>query len=195
MDIGTEELSHLEIIGTFARMHLKPTKVSRELGDVDFLISICGAGGVNLCNSAGNAWTADYREGDEGTELDIMSIMRTTMIVGIVTEAAIFYHSEFLERPTGSGADRLIVAGIRGGGAIDMTTIAAILALNAVPLPRLVPSEALPAVIEPGPATAGRSSPSAAVPAERAVAAVSARPVAGASEAEIATRGSARRVP
>ena len=90
MDILTEELSHLEIIGTFARMHLKPTKVSRELGDVEPLMSICGAGGVNLCNSAGNAWTADYREGDEGTELDIMSIMRTTMIVGIVTEAAIF---------------------------------------------------------------------------------------------------------
>ena len=30
MDIGTEELSHLEVIGTLARMHLKPTKSSRE---------------------------------------------------------------------------------------------------------------------------------------------------------------------
>ena len=27
MDIGTEELSHLEVVGTLARMHLKPTKV------------------------------------------------------------------------------------------------------------------------------------------------------------------------
>lgn len=73
-----------------------------------------------------------------------------------------------------------------------MTAIAAILALIAVPLPRLVPSEALPAAIEPGPATAGRSSSSAAVPAEIAVPAGSAKPVAGASEVEIATRGSAK---
>jgi Mn-containing catalase len=30
MDIGTEELSHLEIVGTLARMHLKPLKSVRE---------------------------------------------------------------------------------------------------------------------------------------------------------------------
>jgi len=30
MDIGTEELSHLEIVGTLARMHLKPMKKSRD---------------------------------------------------------------------------------------------------------------------------------------------------------------------
>jgi Mn-containing catalase len=30
MDIGTEELSHLEIIGTLARIHLKPMKKSAE---------------------------------------------------------------------------------------------------------------------------------------------------------------------
>ena len=29
MDIGTEELSHLEIVGTLARMHLKPMKFDR----------------------------------------------------------------------------------------------------------------------------------------------------------------------
>src|SRR6201996_2574347 len=29
MDIGTEELSHLEIVGTLARMHLKPMKSDR----------------------------------------------------------------------------------------------------------------------------------------------------------------------
>ena len=28
MDIGTEELSHLEIVGTLARMHLKPSKTT-----------------------------------------------------------------------------------------------------------------------------------------------------------------------
>ena len=32
MDIGTEELSHLEIVGTLARMHLKPTEVGPRRG-------------------------------------------------------------------------------------------------------------------------------------------------------------------
>ena len=35
MDIGTEELSHLEIVGTLARMHLKPLKSVREEAEVD----------------------------------------------------------------------------------------------------------------------------------------------------------------
>jgi Mn-containing catalase len=60
MDIGTEELSHLEIVGTLARMHLKPLKSVREEAEVDPLIAIAGGGGVNLFNSMGNAWTADY---------------------------------------------------------------------------------------------------------------------------------------
>ena len=32
MDIGTEELSHLEVVGTLARMHLKPTQVRSRRG-------------------------------------------------------------------------------------------------------------------------------------------------------------------
>src|SRR5665213_3315203 len=40
MDIGTEELSHLEIIGTLARMHLKPMKKNREAAEADPLIAI-----------------------------------------------------------------------------------------------------------------------------------------------------------
>lgn len=60
MDIGTEELSHLEIIGTLARMHLKPAKFSREAAEADPLVAITGGGGVNLFNSQGNPWTADY---------------------------------------------------------------------------------------------------------------------------------------
>src|ERR1700744_1960066 len=60
MDIGTEELSHLEVIGTLARIHLKPTNTSREEAQRDPLIAICGGGGVSLCNSVGSAWTADY---------------------------------------------------------------------------------------------------------------------------------------
>ncbi len=60
MDIGTEELSHLEIIGTLARMHLAPMKARRSEAEADPLIAIAGGGGVNLYNSMGNAWTADY---------------------------------------------------------------------------------------------------------------------------------------
>lgn len=45
MDIGTEEMSHLEVIGTLARMHLKPMKVTREAAEADPLIAITGGGG------------------------------------------------------------------------------------------------------------------------------------------------------
>src|SRR6201997_1825387 len=48
MDIGTEELSHLEIIGTLARMHLKPLKSVREEAEIDPLIAVAGGGGVAL---------------------------------------------------------------------------------------------------------------------------------------------------
>ena len=40
MDIGTEELSHLEIVGTLARMHLKPMKAETR----------CGGGGPTDCH-------------------------------------------------------------------------------------------------------------------------------------------------
>lgn len=60
MDIGTEEISHLEIIGTLARMHLKPLKTKRTAAEADPLIAIVGGGGVALRNSQGAAWTADY---------------------------------------------------------------------------------------------------------------------------------------
>src|SRR5271155_520382 len=59
MDIGTEELSHLEIVGCLARMPLKPMKSVREEAEADPLIAIAGGGGVNLFNSMGSAWTAD----------------------------------------------------------------------------------------------------------------------------------------
>jgi Mn-containing catalase len=55
MDIGTEELSHLEIVGTLARMHLKPMKKSRDAAEADPLIAIAGGGGVGLSNSMGDA--------------------------------------------------------------------------------------------------------------------------------------------
>ena len=44
MDIGTEELSHLEVVGSLARLHLKPSKFDREAAEADPLIAIAGGG-------------------------------------------------------------------------------------------------------------------------------------------------------
>jgi Mn-containing catalase len=71
MDIGTEELSHLEIIGSLARMHLKPTAASRAAAEADPLVAITGGGGVNLYNSVGNPWTADYLKITGQPEVDL----------------------------------------------------------------------------------------------------------------------------
>jgi CzcA family heavy metal efflux pump len=62
-----------------------------------------------------------------GTEFNITSRMGMTMIVGIVTEVAIFYYSEYCELPETN--DRFITAGINRMRPIAMTTFAAILAL------------------------------------------------------------------
>jgi Mn-containing catalase len=72
MDIGTEELSHLEIIGSLARMHLKPMKANkREAAEADPLIAIVGGGGIGLHNSMGNPWTADYLKVTGELEVDL----------------------------------------------------------------------------------------------------------------------------
>jgi CzcA family heavy metal efflux pump len=64
------------------------------------------------------------------TEINISSMMGMTMIVGIVTEVAIFYLSEYVEVPTEfTGHARLIAAGKNRMRPIAMTTLAAILAL------------------------------------------------------------------
>jgi CzcA family heavy metal efflux pump len=62
-----------------------------------------------------------------GTEFNITSRMGMTMVVGIVTEIAIFYYSEYRVLPVSD--DRFIAAGINRMRAILMTTFAAILAL------------------------------------------------------------------
>jgi multidrug efflux pump subunit AcrB len=65
-----------------------------------------------------------------GTELNISSMMGTVMIVGNVTEVAIFYYSEYVALPAeGTSKGRLIAAGNHRLRAITMTTVAAILAL------------------------------------------------------------------
>jgi len=71
MDIGTEEISHLEVVGTLARMHLKPTKKERAAAEANPLIAIVGGGGVGLVNSMGVAWTADYLKISGQMEVDL----------------------------------------------------------------------------------------------------------------------------
>lgn len=71
MDIGTEELSHLEVIGTLARMHTKPAAGRRKAAEADPLLVITGGGGVNLYNSVGSAWTADYLKVTGQPEVDL----------------------------------------------------------------------------------------------------------------------------
>jgi Mn-containing catalase len=73
MDIGTEELSHLEVVGVLTRMHLKPLKTKRHAAEADPLISIVGGGGVNLYNSMGSAWTADYLKVSGEIDVDLRS--------------------------------------------------------------------------------------------------------------------------
>ncbi len=63
------------------------------------------------------------------TEFNISSMMGMVMIVGNVTEVAIFFYSEYSTDTHGSFAERLIAAGNQRMRAITMTTAAAILAL------------------------------------------------------------------
>ena len=89
MDVGTEELSHLEIIGTLARMHLKPMKKQRKAAEADPLIAIAGGGGVDLRNSMGNAWTADYLKITGELEVDLRSNIAAEARAKIVYERLI----------------------------------------------------------------------------------------------------------
>ena len=89
MDIGTEELSHLEIVGTLARMHLAPMKFKREAAEADPLIAIAGGGGVNLFNSQGNPWTADYLKITGELDVDLRSNIAAEARAKIVYERLI----------------------------------------------------------------------------------------------------------
>ncbi len=89
MDIGTEELSHLEIVGTLARMHLKPLKSVREAAEADPLIAIAGGGGVSLFNSMGSAWTADYLKITGELDVDLRSNIAAEARAKIVYERLI----------------------------------------------------------------------------------------------------------
>jgi Mn-containing catalase len=89
MDIGTEELSHLEVVGALARLHLKPTKFAREAAEQDPLIAIAGGGGINLFNSQGNPWTADYLKITGELDVDLRSNIAAEARAKIVYERLI----------------------------------------------------------------------------------------------------------
>ena len=94
MDIGTEELSHLEIVGTLARMHLKPMKKSRDAAEADPLIAIAGGGGVGLFNSMGDAWTADYLKITGELDVDLRSNIAAEARAKIVYERLINFSDD-----------------------------------------------------------------------------------------------------
>jgi Mn-containing catalase len=89
IDIGVEELSHLEIIGTLAKMHLKPLKNDFKLAQADPLTAIAGGGGVGLFNSQGNPWTADYLKVTGELDVDLRSNIAAESRAKIVYERLI----------------------------------------------------------------------------------------------------------
>ena len=95
MDIGTEEISHLEVVGTLARLHLRPTKKDRDAADADPMVAIAGGGGVNLYNSSGDPWTADYLKITGELDVDLRSNIAAEARAKIVYERLI----DFCEDP------------------------------------------------------------------------------------------------
>ena len=91
MDIGTEELSHLEVVGALIRMHLKPMKSNREAAEADPLVAIAGGGGVALFDSMGNAWTADYLKITGDLAVDLRSNIAAEARAKIVYERLISF--------------------------------------------------------------------------------------------------------
>jgi Mn-containing catalase len=89
LDIGTEELSHLEVVGALIRMHLAPLKTDREAAESDPLVNIAGGGGVALFDSMGNAWTSDYLKITGELDVDLRSNIAAEARAKIVYERLI----------------------------------------------------------------------------------------------------------
>ena len=89
LDIGTEELSHLEVVGALIRMHLAPLKTDREAAEADPLVTIAGGGGVGLFDSMGNAWTANYLKITGELDVDLRSNIAAEARAKIVYERLI----------------------------------------------------------------------------------------------------------
>ncbi len=89
LDIGTEELSHLEIVGALIRMHLAPMKTNREAAEADPLVTIAGGGGVALFDSMGNPWTSTYLKITGELDVDLRSNIAAEARAKIVYERLI----------------------------------------------------------------------------------------------------------
>jgi len=89
LDIGTEELSHLEVVGALIRMHLKPLKTDKEAAEADPLVTIAGGGGLNLFDSMGNAWTSTYLKITGELDVDLHSNIAAEARAKIVYERLI----------------------------------------------------------------------------------------------------------
>lgn len=89
LDIGTEELSHLEVVGALIRMHLAPLKTNREAAEADPLITIAGGGGINLFDSQGNPWTSTYLKITGELDVDLRSNIAAEARAKIVYERLI----------------------------------------------------------------------------------------------------------
>src|ERR1700723_131671 len=89
MDIGTEELSHLEVVGALIRMHLKPLKTNREAAEADPLVTIAGGGGVALFDSMSNPWTSTYLKITGEIDVDLRSNIAAEARAKIVYERLI----------------------------------------------------------------------------------------------------------
>ena len=94
MDIGTEELSHLEVVGTLARLHLKPMKKSKTEAQADPLVAIAGGAGASLFNSMGNPWTADYLKITGELDVDLRSNIAAEARAKIVYERLINFSDD-----------------------------------------------------------------------------------------------------
>src|ERR1700749_210441 len=94
MDIGTEELSHLEVVGALARLHLRPMKNNRKAAEIDPLIAIAGGGGVALQNSVGDAWTAEYLKSTGELDVDLRSNIAAEARAKIVYERLITFSDD-----------------------------------------------------------------------------------------------------
>ncbi len=89
LDIGTEELSHLEVVGALIRMHLKNLKTDREAAEAEPLVTIAGGGGLGLIDSMGNDWTARYLKITGELDVDLRSNIAAEARAKIVYERLI----------------------------------------------------------------------------------------------------------
>jgi manganese catalase len=77
------------VVGGLARLHLAPMKFKREFAEADPLIAIAGGGGVNLFNSMGDPWTADYLKITGELDVDLRSNIAAEARAKIVYERLI----------------------------------------------------------------------------------------------------------